>query len=181
MSHVFRPVLLASLLAAGLAACNDGGPKFGDAGVSDANRFDSQVVDTDPPDTTIDAAPPALTNQALAHVEFSATEPSSFACTVDGGAAAPCTSPFEITVVEGDHTFSVVATDLAGNVDPTPATAAWTVDLTPPDTTITQHPPALDNSVDVELDFTATETGTFECQVDGGGFAACATPDLLAL
>ena len=179
MSHTYRALLLASLVAAGLSACNDGGPDFGDAGVADANRYDTQVADTDPPDTTIDVAPASLTNVALAHFEFSASEPSNYQCTVDGGAAETCTSPFEVTVGEGDHTFSVVATDLAGNVDPTPATAAWTVDLTPPDTMITQHPAALDNSVDVAIEFTATEPGTFECQLDGAGFAACTTPDML--
>jgi hypothetical protein len=40
----------------------------------------------------------------------------------------------------GPHTFQAQATDAAGNTDPTPASYSWTIDLTPPDTTITSGP-----------------------------------------
>jgi hypothetical protein len=178
VSH-FHRLLFIGLI--GIAACGKGGPNLSDAGGTDARQFDAQVPDTTPPDTTITAQPAALTNNANAHFEFTSTEDgSTFACAIDGGTPAPCTSPFESTVAEGAHTFSVAATDRAGNVDPTPATAAWTVDLTPPDTTITKNPPAVDNSVNVEFDFTATEVGsTFECMVDAGAWTACTSPDLL--
>ena len=48
------------------------------------------------------------------------------------------------TAREGDHTLVVRGIDPEGNIDPTPASAGWLVDLTPPDTVITScaAPPA---------------------------------------
>ena len=59
----------------------------------------------------------------------------------DGGGVTPCTSPQTYSGLgDGSHTFSVQATDRAGNADPSPATYAWTIsgvgppaqDLRPP-------------------------------------------------
>ncbi|HEX4775192.1 MAG TPA: metallophosphoesterase [Acidimicrobiia bacterium] len=86
-----------------------------------------------PPDTVIDAAPPAATNATSASVAFHATLPgATFTCSVDGGGAAPCTSPLTLTgLAEGAHSVSVAATS-GGLTDPTPAVATWTVDTTAP-------------------------------------------------
>ncbi len=53
-----------------------------------------------------------------------------------------CTSPYTLAtaLADGSHTFSVFATDAAGNADPTPASQTFVVDTTPPDTTITSQP-----------------------------------------
>ncbi|HTJ47802.1 MAG TPA: Ig-like domain-containing protein [Kofleriaceae bacterium] len=149
--------------------------------MDDAQQFDAQVVDTTPPDTTITKSPAALVNTATAHFEFESSEAdSTFMCAIDGAAAVACTSPFEQNVADGQHTFSVAATDKAGNADATPATATWTVDTQAPETQITTKPPALDNSVNVTFEFGANETPvTFECAIDGGAFASCDTPDLI--
>ena len=70
---------------------------------------------------------------------FSSNEDdSTFECSLDGSAFAPCTSP----VVYGGlaaaaHTFAVRAVDAAGNVDPTPATFDWTVGSPPVSTFVT--------------------------------------------
>src|SRR5206468_8180193 len=100
-------------------------------------------ADTTPPDTTITAAPPARSNSSTASFSFTATEAgSSFACQLDSGAFAPCVSPQSYSALaDGSHSFQVRATDAAGNTDPTPASFTWTVDTTPPDTTITAAPP----------------------------------------
>src|SRR5207247_810652 len=53
----------------------------------------------------------------------------------------------------------------------------WTVDTVAPDTIITATPPALTNSASASFTFAATEAGsTFQCALDGGGFAPCASP-----
>ncbi|MGH9011881.1 MAG: metallophosphoesterase family protein, partial [Acidimicrobiia bacterium] len=85
--------------------------------------------DTTPPNTTIASGPSGTTTNSFANFTFSATEPSSFLCQVDGaGAAEPCSSPWTVTnLPAGDHTFAVWATDIMGNADPTPATRSWTI------------------------------------------------------
>src|SRR5204862_483428 len=135
--------------------------------------------DTTPPDTTITAAPPARSNSGSASFSFTSTEAgSSFACQLDGGAFAPCVSPQSYSgLANGSHTFQVRATDAAGNTDPTPASYAWTVDTTPPDTTITAAPPAISTSSSASFSFTATEAGSsFACQLDSGAFTTCVSP-----
>src|SRR5437773_2270306 len=89
--------------------------------------------DTTPPDTTLTATPPALTNSASASFTFAATEAgSTFQCALDGGGFAPCASPQTYSALaSGNHTFQVRATDSAGNTDPTPASFTWTADTTP--------------------------------------------------
>jgi hypothetical protein len=57
---------------------------------------------------------------------LSADEPASFACSLDGAAYVPCSSPAVFTnLTSGWHTFAVRAIDVAGNADPTPAQARW--------------------------------------------------------
>jgi hypothetical protein len=54
---------------------------------------------------------------------------------------------------------------------------AFTVDATPPDTTITQQPAGGSADTSPDLRFTATQAdATFECQLDGGGWQACSSP-----
>lgn len=134
-------------------------------------------VDSTPPETTVDAAPGALVASADATFAFSADEAATFECRLDGGAFAACAPPHDLSgLADGAHTFDVRATDLVGNVDPTPASATWTVDTTPPDTTLVEAPAALVNVATATLSFEATEAGTFACALDGAALAPCASP-----
>ena len=84
------------------------------------------VVDETPPDTTIPVGPPTRGPGRTGRFEYASTEPgSTFECSLDGGAYAPCAA--EYTVEPGEHTLRVRAVDPAGNVDPTPAEYSWTV------------------------------------------------------
>jgi hypothetical protein len=57
---------------------------------------------------------------------FTASEVSTFTCSLDGAAYSSCVSPLTFAQVgPGWHTFSVRARDAAGNVDPTPASVRW--------------------------------------------------------
>jgi hypothetical protein len=50
-------------------------------------------------------------------------------------------------------------------------------DTSPPDTSITAAPPGSTASSDASFEFTSSEPGSsFECQLDGGGFIPCASP-----
>ncbi len=167
--------LVVALVGAG---CDVPDKHFADAGGGDDVMSDGGAeLDTVPPETTIDAAPAALSNDATPELGFSSNEPGTFVCTIDGGALEPCTTPFAPTLADGPHTFTVAAIDDAGNQDPTPAEHLWTMDTVAPETSITSGPPAIDNSTSVIFEL-ASDTGdaTFECDVDGGGFAACTSP-----
>ncbi len=135
--------------------------------------------DTTPPDTTITSGPSGLTNTTSATFAFSSTEAgSAFTCQLDSGSAQACTSPLTLNgLSQGSHTVKVIATDAAGNPDPTPASRTWTVDTTSPDTTITSGPSAATNTTSATFAFSSTEAGsTFTCQLDSGSAQACTSP-----
>ncbi|PYM92880.1 MAG: hypothetical protein DME04_13985 [Candidatus Rokuibacteriota bacterium] len=137
------------------------------------------TIDTTAPDTTITAAPPALTSSPTASFSFTATKAgSTFECKLDGAAFSACTSPQSYGALSaGSHTFQVRAIDTVGNVDATPASFTWTIDTTAPDTTITANPPTVTNSTSATFSFTATKAGsTFECKLDGVAFSVCTSP-----
>ena len=76
-----------------------------------------------PPDTTVSHE---VTGPGAALLTFSADEPATFACSLDGAAYAPCQSAATYTDLDpGWHTFAVRATDDAGNVDASPAGTRW--------------------------------------------------------
>jgi hypothetical protein len=156
-------------------------------GAPDAGAYEygssTGTGDTTAPDTSITAQPAASTTSTSASFSFTATEGgSTFACKLDAGSYAACTSPKAYSgLAVGAHTFSVRATDAAGNVDASPATATWTVtapaDTTPPDTSITAQPAASTTSTSASFSFTATEGGaTFQCKLDAGSYAVCTSP-----
>ena len=85
------------------------------------------------PDTIIDSGPPASTTNTAAAFSFHSTQsPATFSCRLDGSAFVSCASPTGFSgLAAGSHTFSVYAT-VGGIPDSSPATATWTIDLTPP-------------------------------------------------
>jgi len=150
-------------------------------------NFTITITDVDeiPPVTTIDSTTPSTTptNLTTLDVAFSSNEGgSTFQCSLDANAYVACTSPINLVgLSEGPHTFSVYATDPAGNDDPTPASYTWTVDTTAPDTALVTTPSNPSNDSTPIFTFTSSDvTATFQCSVDGGVFSACATPNTLA-
>ena len=142
-------------------------------------------TDTTPPSTTISSGPSGSTTATSATFAFASSESgSTFECKLDAGAFAACTSPKAYTgLAVGAHTFSVRAKDAAGNVDASPATAAWTVaasgpgDTAPPETTISSGPSGPTNDASPTFAFASSEAGsTFACRVDDGAWSACSSP-----
>lgn len=89
--------------------------------------------DSIPPQTTITSGPTNPTRSTTASFGFVSSETgSTFQCSLDGAAFASCISPKSYTVANGTHTFRVQATDVAGNVDATPAVRTWTIDTIRP-------------------------------------------------
>jgi hypothetical protein len=159
----------------GLARVRDGdgnGSAVGDMGAYER-------PDTIAPDTTITSGPTGSTNDPTPTFDFTSEPGATFECKVDAAAYAACTSPFTTAALTvGAHTFSVRATDLASNVDPTPATRSFTViaDTTAPDTTISSGPTGPTNDPTATFAFTSEAGATFQCKVDAGAYAACTSP-----
>src|SRR5215217_6743185 len=90
--------------------------------------------DTTAPDTHIDSGPSGTIKQNNATFSFSGTDnvtPAAnltFKCKLDSAAFSACSSPKNYTdLATGSHTFSVMATDAAGNTDASPASRTWKV------------------------------------------------------
>jgi hypothetical protein len=85
-------------------------------------------IDTADPDTTLGAAPPAVTTSGFATFTFASEAGASFECRLDGSAWTACPTPkIYGELALGQHTFAVRAVDEAGNRDNSPATRTWTV------------------------------------------------------
>jgi predicted phage tail protein/sugar lactone lactonase YvrE len=98
-------------------------------------------------------------------------------------AYAPCASPqsFDLTgEPDGGYTFSVRATDSAGNVG-APASSTYTLDTAAPVSSITVSPPSPGSSLTPSWSFTTEPGATPQCQLTRGGtvvsdWANCLSP-----
>lgn len=92
-------------------------------------------TDTTPPDTFIDSGPSGTVATNSVTFAFSGTPGDTvrIQCKMDSGSYANCISPINFPgLSNGPHTVSFRAEDAAGNVDPSPATRTFTVDVPPP-------------------------------------------------
>jgi len=78
-------------------------------------------------------------------------------------------------LTEAAHSLRVRATDPAGNVSSI-GKAEWTVDKTAPSLTVSGAPTGVVVSKTATISFTAEESATVDCKVDGGDWAACSSP-----
>ena len=167
------------------AALPDGSHTFAVRATDPAGNVDASpdthtwTVDALPPETTITAAEPDPSSDTTGDFTFSSNDAAAtFQCSVDGATFTTCTTPFATAVLaNGPHTFAVRARDAAGNFDPTPDSHAWSVDVSPPDTTIGAAEPTPTNDPTGDFTFTSNDAAaTFQCSVDGAAFTACTTP-----
>ncbi len=143
-------------------------------------------VDTAAPTATIDQKPADPSPGASVTFEFHSSETNSrFECSLapqgQPGSFSACVSGKTYSgLADGTYAFQVRATDAAGNQQAPPTAYSWTVDnsladTTPPETTITAHPPDPSSSADAAFAYVSNEAGsTFECSLDGAPFSACA-------
>lgn len=143
----------------------------GAVGVFD--RVPGIVSETDPPETTITLGPAegATIGTDSPLFGFLSDEPgSSFSCSVDEGGFFPCTSPHQLGPLEdGEYTFEVFATDLAGNPDESPAMRTFTVDADPVELLVNDEG---DGGEDDEGAREACEEGAAGCTLRGALAAA---------
>ena len=141
--------------------------------------FTWSIDTTPPPQPAITAMPTNPTTQTSANFSFSDTEAGvRFQCQLDSSPLAACNSPITYSgVIQGTHTFGVIAQDGAGNQS-FPATFTWTIDTTPPpQPVINSTPTNPTNQVNATFSFSDSEVGvSFVCQLDTGAFTACSSP-----
>jgi putative glycosyl hydrolase/Big-like domain-containing protein/hemolysin type calcium-binding protein len=142
------------------------------ATVSRAWTVDSTV------DLSITGGPDAgsATNDPTPSFSFSSLDSgASFRCRIDADPFAACTSPFTPSPLsDGDHTFTVEATDTTQNT--AVASRNFAVDTTAPTVTVSSGPAdgSATNDSTPTFRFSSTEAGsTFHCRYEGQGFSAC--------
>jgi hypothetical protein len=112
----------------------------------------------------------SLTKSNAASFSFSATDANTitYECSRDGGAYAACTSPQTYTVTgDGAHSFAARAKDPANNTTIL-GSQSWTLDATPPNTTLTQNIITATNQTSVTFTYSSSEANsTFTCSLDG--------------
>ena len=152
-----------------------------EAGVDSVTLCETQDLT---PQTAIVSGPPsgALIASKTTAYSLTATEPSSFELSVDGGPFAPCPATCSPPALgDGAHTLAFRAVDTDENLlaDLTPATRTLVIDTTPPVTTIRGQAKFKTKKKSAKVKFTlgASEAGAgFECSLDGAPFAACSSP-----
>jgi len=136
------------------------------------------TVDIVAPDTTIGAGPTGLINDATPTFTFSSEPGASFACRIDSGPFASCSSPYTtIALADGPRTLDVRATDAAGNADGTPATRSFTIDATAPETALDAGPTGTSANRSPTFAFSSEPGVTFQCSLDdASSFGPCSSP-----
>lgn len=128
--------------------------------------------------TVVTKAPPARTNATSATIEFDNVpggRVDRFECRMDGGSWNVCTSPWKVDgLSEGPHLAEV-----RGFRDDTyeiePSSARWSVDRTPPQTSLTGGPVEGETSRarTANLTLSTDEPARFECRLDGAAWSGC--------
>ena len=149
-----------------------------DAAGNAATSTASWTVDPNAPDVPVVVGPATPTNQTSATVSFSTVNPASYTCQLDGAAATSCTSPATVTgLADGDHVFTVSATDTAGNTYS--QRALWVVDtVAPAAPTLVTGPAALTDDTTPSITFSDTDpTGVhYQCTVTDTTAAVVVVP-----
>jgi hypothetical protein len=131
-------------------------------------------ADSTPPETVITTSVPESIGTSEVTIEYTGTDDVTaagsleYSYSVDNGGWSAWSTGTSATVSglsDGPHTFGVKARDEAGNVDPTPAEASFTVDFTAPALTLyAPNPPNLwppkGQFVSVSFSGNATDTGS---------------------
>lgn len=125
------------------------------------------TTDYTPPTITLTGTPASFTNAHSAKIGVTVGEGALPAYALNGATVA---SPNLTNLPEGQNTFSVTATDAAGNTST--QTYTWTADYTPPRLALSGKPQALTNMSSPIFQTLSSETGTtFDYLLDGTPFA----------
>src|SRR5437867_2691416 len=167
------------------------------------------TVDTVPPDANIDSAtdgnrtsisPGGNTSSNSVTFKISGNDTGGkvgigvginhFECSIDNSNFTTCIGPVKSNnLTDGAHIFEVRAEDNVGNISPSPSSFTWTVDTTPPSTSIDSATDGSNatvtngnntKSTSMTSMFSGNDTGVgisnFECSIDNSNFTTCTSP-----
>jgi hypothetical protein len=139
------------------------------------------TVDVTPPAQPTVISPFSPTSSATVTVRFSSasTDVDHYLCSLDGGAAATCSSPKSVTAAaDGLHTYAVTAVDRAGNTS-TAGTGFWYRDSLTPVPVVNDGPTNPTTATSATFAFASSEGGvSFGCSLDGSPFTPCTTGEV---
>jgi subtilisin len=135
------------------------------------------VVDTTRPTITISTPADGATysSDQMVTADYSCRDETggSGISSCDGN--VPGGSAIDTAASVGTRTFTVTATDKAGNQHSVSHT--YTIDGTPPETTLGSGPSGTVNVGEASFEFSSSEAdSTFECKLDDGAYGACTSP-----
>ena len=107
---------------------------------------------------------------------FTVSDPSAtVTCSLDGGPATPCTSPWSVTgLALGAHLVWIDASNAGGSGSDF---YSWTVLPPAPVVTVTGGPAASTSATFASVSFTVSDpAATVTCSLDGGPATPCASP-----
>jgi large repetitive protein len=168
--------------------------RAGNVGAAAAHAW---TIDLTAPETQITDRPLDPSNSSAPSFSFSGTDNVSaasalrFQCRLDSAAEAAweaCASPQSYRDLgAGRHSFEVRAIDAAGNLDASPDSSSWTIDLTAPESSLTERPPDPSNESSARFSFAGSDDLSapaalrFQCRLDSAqetAYAACSSPAL---
>ncbi len=130
------------------------------------------------PGLFISQRPASTTGSAAASFVFSPSDNlsgvASVECSLDNSVLSLCSSPTQLTVTAGSHTYKIKVTDHAGNS--TIVSSPWVVDLSMPSISLGEKPSLYTQSSTASFSFSGEKAASFECRLDAGSFVGCASP-----
>ncbi len=142
--------------------------------------------DTTAPTIDFTEKPLVITKEQRATFRFSGINSNqgivSYECQLDRGARQACGSPRTLTgLSSGQHSFSVVGLDSAGNMS-SPITYIWLIDTRRPGLTLVEKPEAATRSMEARFVFQAESHGSgirgIQCKLDSGTYGRCESPKI---
>lgn len=100
-------------------------------------------------------------------------------CRLDAGPWFECDSArpqYDVALADGVHHFEARARDAVGNVQDPPASWTWRVDTKRPETTFQSGPQGATLDTNPTFTFSAGESVTFICSLDGASPTPCSSP-----
>jgi large repetitive protein len=157
---------------------------FDSAGNSSSVSTTSWTIDRTGPNVSILSSPPSVTYLGSGSFSFTGTDSGGssvggYECKIDSSAYSACTSPKSFaSLSDGNHQFSVRATDQLGNTGAA-TNYSWNVDSSSSLATISVHPANISNVTSPSFSFDASSSSgvaAFECKLDSASFTACTSP-----